>query len=195
MKTAITTALIAALLLGLPLASAASTTYYAQTTVVFNVPSDATFSIAMPADYGSWTSITGTVEGSATATDYISFNYSSVPQAALQEPYQLGSSGNAQNGAASPIYYIDNTGNTDEQFDIKLNQSMPSNVELYFNATCVGSCGTVQTAEAQISTSYQQLASAVTTSSYLNVTLWSNVSSGASAGETDRVIYIRSTAV
>ena len=187
--------LTAALLLALAPAYAASNNYYAQTLVIFNVPSDATFSIAMPANYGTWTSITSSSDyPSATATDWISFNFTGTTQTTLQEPYQLGDSGDKQDGAASPIFYIDNTGNTNEQFDIKLNQTEPTGIQLHFNGSCVGTCGTVQTGIKQATTSYAQIASAVTTSSYLNVTLYANVSGGTS-GTTLRYLAIKSTAV
>lgn len=196
MKKLLMTLAAALLVVMAPGALAVSNNYYAQTLVLFTVPSDATFSISMPSNYASWTTITGTSDyPSATATDWISFNYTSVPQATLQEPYQLGAAGTKQVGAATPIYYIDNTGNTNEQFDIKINQTMPININLYFNASCVGSCGTTTTTLTDMTTSYQALATAVTTSSYLNVTLFSNTSAGVTTGTSQRYIAIRSTAV
>ena len=190
-------AVMAALsLAAVPGALAVSNNYYAQTMVLFTVPSDATFSIAMPANYASWTTITATSDyPSATATDWISFNYTTVPQSTLQQPYQAGASGSTQNGFGSPIYYIDNTGNTNEQFEIKLNQTAPTNINLYFNASCVGSCGTVTGSLTDMSTSYQAVATAVTTSSFLNVTLYSNTSAGVTTGTSQRYLAIKRTAV
>jgi hypothetical protein len=190
-------AMLAALsVAAMPGAEAASSNYYAQTLVLFNVPTDATFSIAMPANYATWTSITSTSDyPSATATDWISFNYTSAPSATLTEPYQLGAAANNQAGAAKPIYYIDNTGNTNEQFDIKLNQTAPTNVNVYFNGSCVGSCGTTTTTLTAMTASYLPVATTVTTASYLNITLYSNTSAGITGGISTRYIAIRSTAV
>ncbi len=192
--------ILAALLLmtmGMPNIEAASSSYYASTVVYFNVPTDATFSISMPSDYGSWTQITGTAEGTATATDWISFNFSNVPQAALQEPYQLGAAADAQSGTAKPIYYIDPTGNTNMSFEIKINESAPTGVEVYFNATCDtgGACGTVQTALLAMSTSYQTAASEVNSTSFLNLSTYANTSGAAVAGITAKKFFIKSTAV
>ena len=184
------------LALSIPIAFGASTTYYAKTTVYFNVPSDASFSIAMPANYGSWTSVTGTTEGGATATDWISFNFTNVPQATLQEPYQLGVSGNNQAGAAKPIFYIDNTGNVNEKFEINLSTAVATGIGFYFNATCTGSCTTPTTTLTEFSSgNYQQLVASLPTTSYLNITLYGNTSSSAAAGTTSNTVYIKSTAV
>lgn len=177
-----------------PVAYAASTSYYAQTTVYFLVPADASFAIAMPANYENWYTITGTSENSATATDWISFNFTNVPQATLQEPYQHGASANSQQGASKPIFLIKNTGNVNERFEIKLNSTLPSGIFMYFNATCTG-CSNPRTALTAISTSYQSLVDILPTNGFLNVTLYANISSDASAGETSRTIYIKSTAV
>lgn len=174
---------------GLPIALGASNTYYAKTLVYFDVPSDASFSISMPSDYNSWTSITGTTEGTATSTDWISFNYTSATNATLVQPYQLGAGADAQDGSAVPIFYVDNTGNVNEQFDVKLNDTEPTGIELYFNATGGTSPTTTLT---RITTSYQMLTTSLSTTQYLNVTLYSNVT-GALGGVTERDVYIRST--
>lgn len=173
---------------------AASNVYYAKTTVYFNVPSDATFSIAMPSNYASWTQIVGTTEGGATSTTWISFNFSSASSGTLVQPYEAGASGDAQNGALEPIYYIDNTGNVNEQFKIYLGTATPSGVALYVNATC-GSCTsplTTLTAVGVTEGSANTLTSSLANTDYLNITLYGNTSS-ATAGETNRVIYIKST--
>jgi len=176
---------------------AASTSYYAKSTVYFLVPSDASFSVALPADYTSFTAITGTNEGGATALSYISFNYTNVPQAGLQQPYQLGDNTKAQNTTSNkPIFYIDNTGNVPEQFKVYIDSSTPTGVYIYVNASC-GTCTaplTVLTAVA-VSASTNTLTTSLANTDYLNITLFSNTSSGAVAGETSRTFYIYSTAV
>jgi len=179
----------------LPLAYAASSVYYAKSTVYFNVPADASFAIAMPADYSSWTTITGTDETGATAVDWISFNFTNVPQSTLQEPYQLGDSANAQSGPTKPIFYIDNTGNVNEKFEIRIDSSLPTGVEMYFNATCTGTCTNPTTDLTAISTTYQTLVDSLPTDAYLNVTLYANVTSTASAGQSSVLLYIKSSAV
>jgi len=193
MKTKNLIIAILATLLITPTVLAASTTYYASTTVYFNVPADASFSITMPS--GTTYTITGTAEGTATSLNWISFNFTNVPQSTLQEPYELGDSSKAQQGALIPIFYIDNTGNTDEKFEIRIDSAEPSGIYLYFNATCTGTCTSPTTSLTRITTSYQPLVASLPTTSYLNVTLYANVSSGATAGETSRIIYIRSVAV
>ena len=188
--------MLLALALMTSLGFAASSTYYAKTVVYFNVPSDATFSIAMPSDYASFTSITGTTEGGATATDWISFNFSDGTQAALQEPYQLGSAGNAQAGATQPIFYIDNTGNTAEKFEIYVDSSVPSGVSLYVNATC-GTCTsplTTLTLMGVAEGSANVLTTSLATTDFLNVTLYANTSAAAD-GISSRTVYLKSTAV
>lgn len=189
--------MLLALSLMTSLGFALSNTYYAKTVVYFNVPSDATFSIAMPSDYASGTDITGESEGGATATDWVSFNYSSGDEATLQEPYQLGSAGNTQVGTAQPIFLIDNTGNTASQFEIYVDSAMPSGVELYVNATC-GSCTSpletltvMGVAEGSANVLTTSLA---TTGDYLNVSMYSNTT-GASDGVSSRTVYVKSTAV
>jgi len=183
---------LVALLLSISLAIGASNNYYSKTSMYFNVPGDATFSIAMPSDYGSWTDITGTTEGGATVTNWISFNFTEVPQSNLQQPYQLGNSANNQNGATRPIMYIDNTGNCNEKFDIKLVGSLPSNVFVYFNATG----GTTPTTTLTLlTTSYQQVVASLSTTQFLNLTLWANTSAGINVGQTTQDFYLRSTCV
>jgi hypothetical protein len=189
-------AFIAALLLGMPVVLASSANYYAETAVYFNVPSDATFSIALPADYTSWTTITGTEEGSATATDWISFNYTSASQPALQNPYQLGASANAQAGSRKPIFYIDSTGNVNEKFEIKYDAEPTAGISLWYNCTCTGTCaGTETTALTNMTTAYQTLTTSLVNDEYLNVTLYSNTSKSLSGGTSTINVYIKSTAL
>jgi len=195
-------AILIALLLGMPIVLAASTTYYAKTTVYFNVPSDATFSISFPDDYTAWNSITGTTEGGATdlsTSDWISFNFTNVPENWV-EPYHLGASANSQSGITKPIFYIDNTGNTDEKFELYWATSLPTGIAVCGNSSCTGTCsspGTLSTCTSigVGSASATTFASTIKTDEYLNITLYANVSSGAAGGETSEVIYIKSSAV
>jgi len=178
-----------------PIALAASTSYYAKTVVYFNVPADASFSVAMPSSYTEVT-ITGTSEAEATTLDWISFNFTDVPQSSLQQPYVLGDPSNAQNGALQPIFLIKNTGNVDEKFEIKA-VSVPSGIGFYFNATCAtGDCsGATETLTEFTAGTYQTVVSELYQGKYLNVTLWANVSAGTTAGQYSTDLYIRSVAV
>lgn len=186
----ILTSLLATMILS-GAALAASNTYYAKTTMYFNVPVDATFQIALPADYTSFTAITGTNEGAATATNWISFNFTGVPQAVLQEPYQLGVAANTQNSAAKkPIFYIDNTGNCNEKFEIKAAGALPANIAVYFNATGGQTPTATLTA---LTTGYQTLEANMDNTKFLNVTLFANTSAGIATGTTTQDIYIKST--
>lgn len=184
-------------LLGMPIALAASDSYYSRTTVYFSIPKDATFSIAFPNDYTTWTTITGTDDTTTnTTTDYITFNFTSSPtQNALQEPYQEGASADAQAGNVKPIMYIDNTGSGALTFEIKADALPATGITLWFNASCTGTCsGTEQATATNITTAYQSLTDALETDEYLNLTLYANVSGGASVGVTDIDIKIKSTA-
>jgi len=183
----------------LPVAYAASSVYYAQTTVYFQIPADASFAIAMPSDYTSWTYITGTEQGSATATDWISFNFTNAPQTGVQ-PYQHGNQAWNQDGATQPIFYIDNTGNVDEAFYIYWGSSLPSGISVCVNSTCTGTCtspGTISTCTSigVGEGSATQIASTIKTDEFLNVTLYADVTSDAAPGEVSRTLYIKSSAV
>ena len=187
------------ILLGIPGVLAASTTYYAKTVVYFNVPSDASFAIAMPANYADWTQITGTDQTGATATDWISFNFTEVPQNWI-EPWQLGQSSNNQAGITKPIFYIDNTGNVDEKFELYWSGSLPSGISVCGNSSCTGTCtspGTLTecTTIGETEGSATTFATTIKTDEYLNITLYANVSSGTAAGQTSQTLYIKSTAV
>lgn len=191
---------VASALITLPGALAVSSNYYAQSLVIFNVPSDATFSVAMPSNYGSWTAISSTSDyPSGTATDWISFNFTSGSQSALQEPYEAGASGTKQTGTTSPIYWIKATGNTNISLDIKLNMTEPTGIQLNYNASCNGpggnGCGTVKTAITRMTTAYQSLCTQLnfTAGTFLNVTLYANTS-GVSGGNSLVYIAMRSTA-
>lgn len=202
MRKKILTILTAMLLLGFPIVLAASSTYYGMTTVYFNVPSDATFSISFPDDYTSWNAITGETEGGATdlsSSDWVSFNFSAVPDT-WAEPQHLGVAANIQAGITKPIFFIDNTGNVDEQFELYWATTLPAGIEVCGNSSCTGTCtspGTISACteigvgEASEST----FASTITNSEYLNITLYGNVTAGTAGGETSETIYIHSTAV
>lgn len=190
------TVLIGLLMLATPVFSA-STTYYAKATIYFNIPVDASFSIAMPNSYASWQSITGMTEGTATqTTDWISFNFSSHNSATLIQPYQLGEAEDTQNGATKPIFYIHNTGNVNESFKVYMGSALPSGISLYVNTTSNG-CGTLLSALTIVPVSEGsslQVASSCNTTDYLNITLYANTSY-ATTGETNRAFYVKSTAV
>lgn len=175
-----------------PIVLGAATSYYSKTTVYFNVPSDATFSIAMPDDFTDLVAITGTNEGGATATDFISFNFTATTDATLIEPYQVGAVATTQDHVnLVPIYRIDNTGNVNMKFEIKFDSALPSGVTIYGNATE----GATETGTlTAIATNYVTMEAGMDNTKYLNITLFGNTSSAAS-GETSRTLYIKSTAV
>jgi len=175
-----------------PIGALAATSYFATTTMYFNIPSDASFSIAMPADYTSFTAITGTSEGAATATSWISFNTTTWPQATLQQATQLGDFAKNQTGSLVPIFYIDNTGNTNEKFEIKAAGALPTGVFVWFNATGGGTPTTTLTA---LTVGYQTLEASMTNAQFLNVTLYANTSAASATGQTTQSLYIKSTAV
>ncbi|MFC1712690.1 hypothetical protein ACFL6S_03415 [Candidatus Poribacteria bacterium] len=167
------------------------------------MPTDATFSIAMPADYTLWTVINATTEGGAQGdTDHITFNYTSLTQTAA-EPYQIGDDAKTQNGGTVPIIYIDNTGNTDIKIEVKLNETMPAGIDLGANATCdptlTCSSGTPTSGEVNISSSaaYIQMVDILENTEFLNLTLYSNLTTVGSTtgGLSYRTLYIKSTAV
>jgi len=179
-------------------AQAASSNYYAKSTVWFNVPSDATFSIAMPSDYTSLTAITGTTEGGATAVNLISFNFSATPQAALQVPYQAGASANAQATNLKPIYYVLNTGNTAEKIESYLSAQPSAGIAIYVNVTCSGTCTSPQTALIAANTttgSPNTLTTSLGSNEHLNITYYANTTSAIASGQTSLTLYIKSTAV
>jgi len=167
-----------------------SNNYYSKTTMYFNVPNDATFQIAFPSNYLSNTSITGTTEGGATATTWISFNFTGVPQSTLQQPYEAGSSSNYQSGNIHPIMLIKNTGNCNEALAIKAVGSLPSNIAVYFNASGGATPTTTLTA---LTTGYQNIEASMSSTPFLNLTLYSNTSAGITTGQTTQDFYIKST--
>ena len=191
MKKEMILASLLTLLMSIPIGMSSATSYYSKTTMYFMVSSDATFSIAMPSDYTSWTAITATTE-SGTATDWISFNYTEIPQVTLVQPYQLGESANPQAGMTKPILYIDNTGNVNEKFEIKAAASLPTGVLVYFNAT---GGSTPTTTLTLLTTNYQTIEASMDNTKFLNVTLYSNATSSASAGQSNQDLVIKSSAV
>jgi len=179
---------------------AISSEYYAKVPVYFNVPSDASFAVALPSSY-TFTDITGTSEAGATTLSWISFNFTDIPQYWV-EPIVQGVSTDAQNGAAKPIFLIDATGNVNITVSIRFESSLPSGITVCANATCSPvtgtSCGTVQETCTSVDTSYVQLASnlAYSGNTYLNVTLYANVTSGVEGGEYGAYnLYIKGAAV
>jgi len=154
---------------------------------------DASFAIALPSVY-TWTQITSTTEAEANFTqpDWISFNFTDFPQSWV-EPYAGGDSANAQQGAARPIFLIDNTGTG--TIDIYLRfSSLPNGVTVYANCTCTGTCGSCVSTPTQISTSYVLLVQDLAIdNAYANITLYGSVGEGAQAGELGGyTIYIKS---
>jgi hypothetical protein len=137
--------------------------------------------------------LTVTYEGAATSTTWISFNFTSLPQTGCQ-PYEAGSSSNNQADAAKPIYYIDNTGNVPIDLDFRFSSSLPSGITVKGNATCQGTYTSCQSAAQTLGTSYTQLVvDLAIASSYANITLYADVSAGATAGTSSGTLYIKSS--
>lgn len=173
---------------------------YAVTRVYFNVPSDTSFSISMPSDYAAnkW-NITATEEATANETDWISFNFTTAPQATLQQPWRVGLESEEQDGSSKPIMMLQPRGNTNLTFTMYRNVSLPDNVFLYVNATCfaAGYCQDELTTLTAVDTSPLILATQVAwdnTNGRLNVTLWANTSSGVIGGQTSIWLFTNTSA-
>lgn len=160
-----------------------NTTTHTDVFFTISAATDATFAIALPSDYSSFTDITGTSEGGATAIDWISFNFTDFPENYC-EPSQLGASADKQNGITKPIFYIDNTGNTDIDIEFKFSSSLPTGVVVGGNSSCTGTYASCTSTLTNIGTSYVKLVDDLSqTDSFANITFYGNVSTGATAGE------------
>lgn len=173
------------LLVTVPIASAE----YAVTTVYFNIPSDTSFTIQMPSVYASneW-DITATTEATANETDWISFNFTQAPQSDLQEPLRVGTSDQGQSGSGTPIMLLKPAGNLNLTFSAYINETIPTGVELYINATCyaAGYCQNELTTLTAVTSSATTLATDVDYSDangILNVTLYANTTASALGGQ------------
>lgn len=172
---------------------------FATSRIYFNVPATTTFSIGMPDTYtgGQNFSISGTSQASASATDWLSFNFSSIAQSALQEPSALGSFTRNQSGITRPIFLIDNTGNVNISVSIYVNESIPNNVQLWWNGSTwpATGCGTTNSTIRSVSLTADLIVGIGSTGTdklapgpspincRLNVTLYSNTSAGVSGGQ------------
>ncbi|MFC1712689.1 hypothetical protein ACFL6S_03410 [Candidatus Poribacteria bacterium] len=156
---------------------------------------DATFSIAMPSDYTSWTAIAGTSEGAATATDDISFNFTDIPENE-REPYQGGDDATAQNGAEQPIFRIDSTGNVAIDISLRFSSAPLAGVTVSSNGTCEGTFTSCEATAQEISTSYVLIVDELSqTDSYANLTMYANLSAGTADGvSAPYTLYIKGDA-
>ena len=154
---------------------------------------DASFSIALPSTYTE-VPITGTTEAGATTLDWISFNFTDVPQYYV-EPYVMGDPSNAQNGALQPIFLIKNTGNINIRIEIRFSSLPPTGLELYANSTCATGDCTPITNLVQITDTYQTVLDDLGVGKYGNITLYANALSSAPAYESSSDLYIRSVAI
>jgi len=156
---------------------------------------DASFSVAMPSSYSTFTQITGTTETGATQLDWISFNFTDIPQTDVQ-PYQVGNPSYAQQGSTKPIFLIDNTGTGPIDISLRLSTTPPSGITIYGNATCSGTYTSCQSTKIQLTTSYQTLVYGLSqTNSFANITLYADLASGTQSGQYSGItLYIRSSA-
>lgn len=158
--------------------------------IYYTLVVDATFSIAMPSDYASWTEIIGEDEGGATSLDWISFNFTDYPEYYC-EPQQLGSDSDKQEGVEKPIFYIDVNGNTDMDIKIRFSSSLPGGIVVGGNASCSGTYVSCQNVIQGISTDYVTLIDDLSqTDSFGNVTLYANVTGGSDGESAGQTLYI-----
>jgi len=180
-------------LLGLPIVLATSANYYAKTTVYFNIPSDASFRIALPSAY-SYEDITGTDYAGATETSpgWVSFNFSTIPDEHV-EPYAEGNAAYTQSGVATPIFLYDPTGTSAIALTINLT-TIPTGVYIGVNGSC-GSCTSPKTVEGNLTANTaMSLTTSLATDDFFNCTLWGYVDATASAGESSGTMYHHSAA-
>jgi len=171
----------------------AASQHYAVTTVYFNIPYDASFSIAMPSTY-TFQAITGVDYASATATSptWISFNFTTTPQGHMQ-PYAAGISGDSQNGAIKPIFRYLSSGNTAIKIYINLT-SVPAGIVVGVNGTCDGSCTGGKTVEQNLTANVEMLlVNSLPKNSYFNCTLWGYADTTATPGQSQAILYHHST--
>jgi len=154
---------------------------------------NASFSLAMPSTY-SWTTIIGTSEGSATTLTWISFNFTDIPQNFVQ-PFTSGSSSNAQNGNATPIFWINNIGNVNTNISLRFSTALPSGISVMANVSCNGTYTSCNNTLSTLGTTYTQIITLLNPNSFANITLYANVSSGTlvSANNGGYSLYINST--
>jgi len=205
MKTKLISLLIIAGIFSLTLASLALAEF-ATTRVYFNVPATTTFFIAMPDNYssGSNYSISGSTQASATATDFITFNFSSASQSSLQEPSVAGNFSRNQSGITRPIFYIGNTGNVNISLSMYLNETTPAGITMYWNGstTPASGCGTTSSTLTALSGTAQLIIGIggagtnklpPTSTCRLNITLYANTTTPAGGQSTANLITNSST--
>lgn len=168
-------ALITAVVLFFPILSAvglAAIYTWAEVNVYYNVPTLKTFNVQFASQYSGGYNETAS---NTTLSNWISFNFTSVPQYEA-EPYTNGSASDTQSGITQPIFMVLNTGNANE--DIKLNLTSETYFDVCANSTDVSACTAIEGA------TLQTLHSALTPASQSNITLYANVTSGATIGQT-----------
>lgn len=161
---------------------------FATTKIYFNVPSVTTFAIGMPDTYASGQNftITGGSVAAANSTDYISFNFSGTPASWVQ-PYAAGNASRAQNNTSTPIFLLDNLGNTNITISFWLNDT--GNLSTYFNFSAnatssdTAGCALVQTTPFNITATSTNITWRFQPSSCrVNVSMWGFAESSAPAG-------------
>lgn len=169
MKKQLGIGLIAFLLFMTPIAFAE----YARSDIYIIIPIDTSFQVSTPADYASFTDITGATEAGATAFADIVFNNTALP-ANMVNPHILGQPSQAQTGPTGPIFRIDNTGNANLDFQIKLSADVPSGMTIMGNATCEGTCTSAMQNPTVFGMDYANLATTVATTGFVNMSLFAN---------------------
>jgi len=172
----------------LPAIVAAAEVEYAYTTAYFNIPLDASFEITLL----GVSAVESAESAPGIATTWISFNFTSVPEYWV-EPQTEGQTANKQNGITQPIFRYRNIGNI--EIDIYLNASSPGpNTAICANASCDGTCVSATTACTDIvnQPTWVRMVDELAVNSYLNVTLYGNVTTGATGGQLEFTIYHRS---
>ncbi len=167
---------------------------YAKTTVYFNAPTVTTFTIRMPDTYsGAYeVAVSGTSEAGATSTPWISFNASVLPQNYI-EPYVEGDSLKAQSGTATPIFWVENTGNVAIDLYMYWSASLPTGWSVLWNGTCTSCTSVVTVALTGVGeTNAQLIVDALAVGAYANLTAYANASASAVDGSVD--LYTKSVA-
>ncbi len=168
-------------------------------TINYTIPEVAEFAVLMPSDYtcpGTYCyNITATTEAEANSTNWISFNFSTVPETDAQ-PCTAGDFTNNQTGEGTPIFLIDNNGNREINLSLLFNESLPTGITVSANASCTGTCGGTVTTKTALTTSYQTFVWNLSNSSgsYANITLWGDLTMETPGGaEYNRYLLINSS--
>ena len=166
---------------------------YASTTVLINIPTDASFTMTILGCAA--TTITGTSESAATnSTGQISFNSTGANDKDVNAQSITGTGASCttptvQSGLTKPIIVLQPAGNVNLNFSIRVDAGIPGDITFKFNGTlwnntdgCLGTPAP-QVSSVVLSTAYQLLARNINkTNCAVNITAYANFTSS-NAGE------------